>query len=98
MAGTVLIFRNGKSFEKLELEAGQFVVFNRGFIHCGGSYAIENRRVHTYLLMRGETADGALTTKVDYDLVVLKHPRKTCVTPPQWNPANMSWEDVMSKI
>ena len=87
MAGTVLIFWNGMSFEKLELDAGQFVIFNRGFIHCGGTYANENRRVHTYLLMRGETADGALTTKVDNDLVVLKHPRKTCVTPPPKDPS-----------
>lgn len=48
MAGTTLIFVNTepKKFEKLLLDEGDFLVFNRGFIHRGSSYEKENRRMH----------------------------------------------------
>ena len=101
MDKTMLIFWNVDSgkFNKLVLKEGDFVVFNRQFIHCGGTYAVENRRIHAYLLNQDDKEGNGLKTdthKSDTNGVTNRGSLRLPVykNAPVWDPAT-SWEDVM---
>ena len=64
-----------KKFEKLLLDEGDFLVFNRGFIHCGSSCEKENRRIRAYLLLAEDVEGADLRTTMEGEIVVSKRSR-----------------------
>tara|TARA_B110000196_G_C21042290_1_gene613099 strand:- start:661 stop:1134 length:474 start_codon:yes stop_codon:yes gene_type:complete len=63
-------------FVKIELEYGQYIVFNRKLVHCGGSYEKHNRRIHVYLMGPSDggdhLTDGSETSEIPLFLPLKK--------------------------